>query len=106
MINEKNKEYGVIGNINASSINGEIRSASIIGVVNGSSKIGAAVIGGIIIERPTLPYYEGDYDIIPAVDEQVLSTKEKTMRDDLVIQEIPVYKTTNTSGGYTVIIGG
>lgn len=106
MINEKNKEHGVIGNINASSISGEIRSASITGIVSENGTVGTAMIGGIIIERPTAPYYEGDYEVAPTVEEQILSTKEKTMRDDLVIQEIPVYKTTNTSGGYTVIIGG
>lgn len=51
-------------------------------------------------------FYDGDYVVIPKMEQQKLTTKDKTMRDDVTVEEIPVYRTENISGGYTVIIGG
>lgn len=51
-------------------------------------------------------YYEGDYVVIPKMEQQKLATKDKTIRDDVTVEEIPVYQTENISGGFTVIIGG
>lgn len=49
--------------------------------------------------------YEGDYDVIPRVYQQVLPTKDKLMIDDVTIEIIPLEKTLNISNGYTATIG-
>lgn len=51
-----------------------------------------------------LPDYEGEYEVIPRLSPQVLATNERVMRSDMTIDGIPSYRTTNPSGGYTVII--
>lgn len=48
--------------------------------------------------------YEGSYEITPAVSEQVLATRNKTLFDDLTVLGIPYHQVTNDSGGYTVSI--
>ena len=48
--------------------------------------------------------YEGDYEITPDADGEVLPTRSKTMRGDLTVRPIPYVETTNESGGYTVSI--
>ena len=53
-----------------------------------------------------LPYYEGEYKIIPGIDEKLLETKDKSMKDDVVVLEIPRYQFDNLSNGQTVVIGG
>ena len=49
--------------------------------------------------------YDGDYEVVPRLHEQVLNTSKKIMQDDVKIKEIPVTRVSNTSGGTTVIIG-
>lgn len=51
-------------------------------------------------------HYDGEYTVIPEFSKQTLETINKVMDDNLIITEIKVYKTKNTSGGNTVIIGG
>jgi len=58
-----------------------------------------------IIEWQGEPY-EGPYSVRPKVTSQSLLTRHKLMTDNLTVQEIPYYQTTNAQGGYTVIIGG
>ena len=51
-----------------------------------------------------LPWYEGDYTVTPkAFDETVLSTRHKSMRDDVTIEEIPYAETSNIYGTTVVI---
>jgi hypothetical protein len=50
--------------------------------------------------------YEGNYEVVPKIQEQKLLTKNKLLTDDVTIKSIPVVKVSNTSGGNTVIIGG
>lgn len=50
--------------------------------------------------------YDGEYVVNPNFVEQILETKYKMMKDDVVIEPITVSKTTNPSGGNTVYIGG
>ena len=50
--------------------------------------------------------YDGEYVVNPNFVEQILKTKYKMMKDDVVIEPITVSKTTNPSGGNTVYIGG
>lgn len=50
--------------------------------------------------------YIGSYTVqSQAHGEQILSTKNKGLKDDIVIEPVSYYETTNLSGGYTVIIG-
>lgn len=50
------------------------------------------------------PPYGGPYEVTPATYEQTLDTDGTFMRDDVTIHEVPYYKTTNDSGGYTFSI--
>lgn len=60
--------------------------------------------GEVVFVR-TDEIYEGDYDVIPRVYQQVLPTKDKLMIDDVTIEIIPLEKTLNISNGYTATIG-
>ena len=51
--------------------------------------------------------YTGQYSVTPLPNvEQILRTSNKLLREDVTIQPIPYYETSNEAGGYTVIIGG
>lgn len=49
--------------------------------------------------------YNGDYNVIPRVYQQVLETKDKVMLDDVTVENIPLSRVINLSNGYTVTIG-
>ena len=49
--------------------------------------------------------YEDSYEVDPLKVRQVLSTRDKVMTSDLVINGIYYYEVTNNSGGKTVTIG-
>lgn len=52
------------------------------------------------------PIYNGNYRITPlARVDQVLRTNDRVLTDNVIIEHIPYYETTNDAGGYTVIIG-
>lgn len=48
--------------------------------------------------------YEGEYEVTPKLEDQTLSTANRTLRRDVTIHEVPVYRVTNEAGGYTVTI--
>ena len=48
--------------------------------------------------------YQGDYVVTPKVDAQTIPTKGKVMAEDVTVKEIPIFRTSNTSGGNTVYI--
>ena len=51
------------------------------------------------------PTYEGMYTITPSsTDEQVLPTEYRVLKDDIVVQKIPYYETTNIQNGLTAYI--
>lgn len=79
-----------------------------VGVLQGRLQAVNAVHGmsGVIRHSDTTPYYTGDYEVNPAAYDQSLETKGLRMKDDIIVNQIPYYETTNESGGYTVIIGG
>lgn len=52
-----------------------------------------------------LPYYTGPYEVDPRKVEQILETKNKSMRDDVTVNPIFYAETTNLSGGLTAVIG-
>lgn len=58
------------------------------------------VVGGDVKE------YKGSYEVTPKFEKQTLPTARKTMRNDVIINEIPITVVSNSSGGNTVIIGG
>ena len=64
-----------------------------------SAHVDASVIGGGN-ER-----YEGDYEITPTFETQVLDTAHKVLEDDISVSPIPVERFINQWGGETVIIG-
>lgn len=85
------------------------------GVLKGSIKTDACVKGIIKTDISikgclSMPVgyedYTGNYNILPEVKEQIIPTSNKHMTEDLTIQAIPFYKTTNPQGGETIIIGG
>lgn len=49
-------------------------------------------------------HYEGEYVISPKIHSQVMPTKDKVM-DDVLIKEIYINETENSSNGLTVQIG-
>lgn len=49
--------------------------------------------------------YDGDYVVIPQIQEQSLTTKDKFLKDNVKIKKIPYYEITNISNGKTVYIG-
>ena len=61
---------------------------------------------GQVIEVPTSPPYKGEYEVIPKFTEEVLKTKNKLMKDNVVVYPIEVARVSNPSGGTTVYIGG
>lgn len=58
----------------------------------------------IDIESISRPNYDGDYTIIPSINEQTLETKNKVMTDNLNIKQIPYFQTSNQYGD-TIYIG-
>ena len=48
--------------------------------------------------------YAGPYDVVPKTEGQTLETADKLMVQDVTVQAIPFYKTSNQSGGYTATI--
>lgn len=61
---------------------------------------------GQVMEVPTAPPYRGEYEVIPKFTEEVLKTKNKLMKDNVVVYPIEVARVSNPSGGTTVYIGG
>lgn len=49
--------------------------------------------------------YGGPYEVVPRLYAQSLDTDGKLMEDDVTVYEIPVTRTTNPTGGLTVLIG-
>ena len=51
-----------------------------------------------------MEYYEGPYEVTPAVKEATLQTSNKVMRRNLTVKSIPISIVSNESGGQTVYI--
>ena len=49
--------------------------------------------------------YAGSYEVTPRLYAQSLDTDGKLMEDDVTVYEIPISRTTNPTGGLTVLIG-
>lgn len=59
-----------------------------------------------MVEKVKEPWdkYEGEYSVIPSIDQQILQTKDLLMKDDVTIEQIPHYEVSNDKGE-TFIIG-
>lgn len=57
-----------------------------------------------ISEGHSIDWYEGPYEVTPTRYEQWLHTRDKTMRADVNVHEIPYYETANPYGT-TYVIG-
>lgn len=55
-------------------------------------------------KHPTIPQYVGEYTIIPDFEKQQLETKNKMLKDNVVVEEIPHYMVSNSTGN-TFVIG-
>lgn len=92
--------------INCSGLHGEISSATLGCRVKDLAVVNDAVLGNIVIvEDPDIPYYEDPYEVTPTPEGLSLSTRGKAMSDDVTVNPIPYYKTSNEHG-YTIYIGG
>ena len=60
----------------------------------------------IKVEYITGDMYDGPYEVTPTLETQMLATRNKTMRDDVTVFEIPYAEVGNTAGGTTATIGG
>lgn len=52
----------------------------------------------------SIDWYSGEYEVVPKRVDQTLPTKDKTMRDNVLVHEIPYFETTNPTGT-TYVIG-
>ena len=53
-----------------------------------------------------VPVYQDAYKVRPKLSEQTLETEGMLMREDVTVEQIPIYVVSNNSGGTTVTIGG
>lgn len=81
---------------------GKLSSA---GILYGKLSSGGTLKGSATISRETVPEYEGNYQVIPSQQEQILPTKQRKLLDDVSILAIPYFETSNVEGGNTVYIG-
>jgi hypothetical protein len=55
----------------------------------------------------SFPKYEGEYEIIPSLAEDIkLETAKKLMTDDVTVKKVARYDVANEAGGTTVYLGG
>lgn len=87
------------------SLSGELNAKKrLVGNISGT----ASLTGDIAISNTVIVDYdefEGPYEVKPLVESQTLYTKEKLMKEDLVVLAIPYAEVTNLSNGITVTIG-
>lgn len=59
-----------------------------------------------IKEYTGVDVYDGEYTLTPETTDQVLLTKEKLLKENVTIKEVPKQIVDNPAGGQTVTIGG
>ena len=92
------------GTINSTpTITGTISDGRV-GNLQGIIQSNGTIVGKIAIEGVE-ETYKGTYEVTPKVHPQSLPTKNKVMKEDVSILEIPYYETSNLFGK-TVYIGG
>lgn len=97
----------IIGSLfNNTFLTGEvIQKNSIVGQVIETKEINGELSAAYTISTgPGGEPYQGNYAVVPKVEQQMLSTKGKTMLDNVVVYKIPYFEVSNNSGGETVYI--
>ena len=77
-------------------------------ILSGNARIKdfLSISGNIIIGGgKTHKTYNGEYEIVPKVYQQLLETDDKLMADDLTVKAITYNTTSNEKGGLTAQIG-
>ena len=59
----------------------------------------------VTIRENNVSPYTGEYTVTPKIHEQTLLTAQKLMTENVMIQAIPYFETSNSSGGKTIYIG-
>lgn len=72
-------------------------------VLSGSIRTSGILIGTIAMPSK-LAAYTGPYVVTPSMQEHVLDTEGKSMSNNVVVNSVPVHRTKNATGGYTVYI--
>ena len=74
--------------------------------ISGSLTPSGTISSTLTIHSGDMPVYQGDYQVDPLVNnEVVLRTRSKIMSDDVTIRVVPRYITSNVAGGNTIFIG-
>ena len=98
-----NKRSSIIGTINTiCSIEGSLNK---IDNISSTISSGGDIKGIFSMPSYISDIYFGDYNITPTKDGQTISTKDKMLKGDICIEQIPYYETSNPTG-ITVYIGG
>jgi len=109
--------YGEINRIddedNVSETKKLIGELSPVGILSGNVYHGelnpSGVIYGtvyrVIDHVEPINEYDGSYEVTPSLNNQVLETQDRKMREDLTVKKIPISTTSNPYGGQTVLIG-
>lgn len=71
-----------------------------------SVSLGTKEVRVVYVDSSGFPQYAGVTDVTPTTATQTLPTRQTMVMQDITVQPIPYYETTNSSGGYTVNIGG
>lgn len=88
-------------------INGELATQEIItGLISSSEEYGFVITGTLdIVPSFSNEIYDGVYVVTPKINiDQILETKDKIMENDVTVLKIPLWETSNESGGTTVYI--
>lgn len=84
------------------NIKGKLETNSNIkGLINSANHLEGKIIAG---GTAVYPDYEGTYDVIPKTESQTLNTQNKILREDMLIESIPYFETSNQYGN-TIYIG-
>ena len=86
-------------------IDGSMNFDTEVTVGNQLVEVGFDSIQVITEEEEDIEHFEGPYTVIPAVTPQTLATYRLRMDEDLQIEAIPYFETSNQHGE-TIIIGG
>ncbi len=72
-------------------------------VILGTVSCNPGLIATIVPSIINFPNYDGEYIVIPKVEEQILETKNKLTRENIEVKEIP-YSETHNEYGKTITI--
>lgn len=81
-----------------------VQTHSITGDISSALSIQGAISPGQL--APRFPIYDGIYEVTPLAQlDIVLDTANKILQNNVTVNKIPYFQTSNLSGGYTATIG-